>query len=189
MPLYRVSWRQAHDNTFINRRKWSNVLYLFAATSVEAAAAGVVGWNILRAGQTNNVFCYEVNATDLTAGTDDFTTQAVPAANQRGSAPPNSGERYLPKVCMAVTLLVPGSRPSRKFWRVDLHETDISEGVTLNPALVTTVTNAWNNFISIGDGQWVDPDGQELAGVGTVRLTTRQFGRESAVDVPAPPVG
>lgn len=188
MPRYQVSFRQAHDNTFPTRRKWSNVLFLDAASSIAAAAAGVGVWlETLRNAQHNTIFCYEVYATDMDPATDDYTVQSVPPGQQRGTLALTGGERYLPKVCMAVTLSVPGSRPSRKFWRVDLYEGDINEGRILNPALVTAATTAFNTLVADDPGFWKDVDGQAITGVRKVTLTTREFGRESTVDVPEPP--
>lgn len=188
MPLYRVAWRQAHDATFATRRRWSNVLYTNAPSSVAAAAAGVVAWETwLRNAQSQTIFCYEVYATDLTVGTEDYTVQAVPSGLQRGSIAPNTGERYMPKVCSAVTLNVPGSRPSRKFWRMDLRESDITEGTILNVNYINGITAAFNALLGDVAAIWTDPDGQVLTSTGRIRLTTREFGRESTVDVPQPP--
>ena len=191
MPLYQVSWRQAHDVTFPTRRKWSNVLYLDAPTALSAAAAGVVGWEaFLRNAQTTTVFCYEVYARDLNPLTDDYAVQPVPAGFQRGTLPPNSGERYLPKVCLALTLQATAGRPSRKFWRVDIRESDVVEGQSFNPTFLTSIVEAWNDFLDTETAGWKDPDNQPLLSVARTRLTTREFGRESTVDVPlAPPVG
>lgn len=188
MALYKVSWRFAHDATFIVRRKWSNVLYVDSPSSVAAAAAGVVAWeDTLRNGMSTNIFCYEVYATSVASGDDDFTVQAVTPGNQRGNLVSSAGDLYLPKVCLAVTLPVTGSRPSRKFWRIDLRESDIVNGITLNPAVVNAVRLAWDFTISNGAGLWRDVDGQVISGVGRIRLTTREFGRESTVDLPEPP--
>ena len=188
MPLYEVSFRQAHDATFATRRKWSNVLHVTAATSVAAAAAGVVAWEAyLRNMQNTTIFCYEVYATDKTVGTDDYAIQPVPQSVQRGTIVPAGGEHYLPKVCNAVTLTVPGSRPSRKFWRMDLREGDISEGTGFNPNYVAGINAAIAAMIAADPGLWQDPDGQAVTAVQKVTLTTREFGRESTVDVPLPP--
>ena len=86
-----------------------------------------------------------------------------------------------------MTLLVPDSRPSRKFWRLGLYEGGVVDGVTVAPSLVTAVRDAFVAFIGAFEGALRDPDGQALTGVGRITLTTREFGRTAGSDVPEPP--
>lgn len=186
MPLYKVSWRLAHDVTWPQRRKWSNTAYVTAPSSTTAAAAGVAAWvSYLALATDNSVFCYEVYATDLTPGTDDYATQSVPPSQQRGDRATPGGEKYLLKAVATVTINVPGSRPSRKFWRMGLHEADVVNGADLNVATLEALTIGLGQFA--GDETWADPDGQLYASVGRIHLSTREFGRYAGNDVPSPP--
>lgn len=189
MALYRVEMRFASDFPGQAARKWRNTYYHEAPSAVSSASAFVVSWTaFLRPAVRDRVYCYEVYATDLTPATADFAVVAVPAANQRGAKPTAGlGEPYLPKACIAVTLSVPGSRPSRKFFRPGLMEQDVVNGVSVGTGFVDDVVNAFNEFVSDLAPLLVDPDAQEITGVQKTTLTTRNFGREAGVDVPLPP--
>lgn len=186
MALYKLAWRFAHDVTWPNRRKWSTTAYVDAPSAVAAAAAGVVGWTqLLRGGVNNTIFCYQVYATDLSPDTDNYVVQEIPDGSRRGTRNPADGEKYLTKAVATVEVLVAGSRPSRKFWRVGLTEGEVTNGTTLSPAVVSAVTAAFQNLV--GEETFCDPDGQLYTGVGRITLGTREFGRTAGADVPEPP--
>lgn len=190
MALYDVVLRLATDQPGIPARRWSNRFILDSDSAFSAAAAIRAQWiGKLRNGVRERVYAYEVYATDTNTTTDNFTTLPILPGDQRGTlANPVGGlEPYLPKACMAVTLNVASSRPSRKFWRPGFLEADITNGVSVNPDLVELTTNLFEGVIQDLFGAWVDPDSQEIASVGRIRLTTREFGREATADVPAPP--
>lgn len=188
MALYKVSWRKSWDTANIARRKWSTTIYIEAASSVAAAAAGVGMWvSFLRQACRNTVFCYEVYATDLVPGTSDYTVQGVPAGSQRGTlALTGLGEPYLPKACISVTIPVTGSRPSRKFWRPGLFEADVVNGEGLLTTIGDVVKAQWDAALAAASSLR-DPDNELLTANVTVRLTTREFGRESTNLPPEPP--
>lgn len=188
MTLYQCSLRQSSDKPGTVPRKWSNTFFIDAASAVQAAAAMVGLWQgYLRNACFNRVFAYEVYATDLAQGTDDYAIQAIPAGSQRGTLDDGGMEAYLAKACLAVTLSVTGSRPSRKFWRVGLTEGMVINGVSVDLAIVEEIRDAWALLFLEQDGVLRDPDGQPLTGVQSIRLTTREFGRESTNLVPTPP--
>lgn len=189
MPLYVTSLRKSWDIPGITRRKWSNTFYVNAPSAAAAAAALVTAWNTtLRAAATDRVFAYEVYATDLVEGTTDYALQAIAPGSQRGQIPyQTSAEPYDPIVCASVTIPVPGSRPSRKYWRPGLNETDVIGGQALAPALVEAIRTAFNDLIGEFDAIWYDVDGQEWQTPVTVRYTRRRLGRESAENLPSPP--
>jgi hypothetical protein len=189
MALYRTSLRMAHDNSWLDRRKWSNTFFLEAANATAAAAALAVAWEgALKGAARNTVFAYEAYATDLGASTDDYAVVAIPSGQQRGTlAPPADSEIYLPKVCFAVTLAASAGRPSRKFWRPGLYEGDVFQGRQIEGGLLTAVTGAFVAFVALVGANLRDPDGQALSGVSRIRLTTRSFGRTASVDLPDPP--
>lgn len=186
MAIYSVQLRQSHDVPGITRRKWSNVVFFDAPNANAAAAAGVGLWQAyLRNAVRVSVFCYEVYATSLLSGDDDYTVQTVPNADQRGTIAVGAGEPYDPTVCVSVTIRASAGRPSRKFWRPGLWEGDVQSGQAISPALVALVEAAWNN--ALGAVAMVDPDGQALSAPVVARYSRRQLGRESAENLPAPP--
>ena len=188
MALYKTALRMAHDTTWSNRRKWSTTFYLEAASSAAAAAAMVGAWSLtLRNATDASVFAYEVYATDLVPGTSDYTVQPIVQSQQRGVRASPGGEKYLLKACIAVTLAVPNSRPSRKFWRMGLHEADVFNGVVVDPAVAALVQSWFNELVSELAITILDPDGQPVTGVQKTYLTTREFGRYAGNEVPDPP--
>lgn len=189
MALYRVAWRLAHDVTWPARRKWTTTAFVDAASAIMAGAAAAAAWTAyLRAATFDTVFCYEVYASDMVPGTDNYYTQSITPGSQRGTiASSGMGEPYLLKACVTTSLNVTGSRPSRKFWRPGLYELAVVNGVGITTALDTAIRNAWAGLCS--DETFVDPDGQLYNSVGTLRLGTREFGRYAGNDVPSPPVG
>jgi hypothetical protein len=189
MPLFQVNLRFASDIQGQPARKWSNTFYMNGADTLTTAANGVDLWeNYLRPTCRERVWCYEVYVRDLVAGTDVFITVPIPEANQRGTQPtPASTEPYLPKACIAVTLAVSGSRPSRKFYRVGLYETDVVFGTNVLDGIKTAITTAFDAWFLDNPGILRDPDDQPLLTVSKMALTTREFGRTSTADVPLPP--
>lgn len=188
MARFKVSLRLAWDIALIPARKWSNTFYLEAANPSAAAAGVVTGWTTyLRNAARTTVYAYEVYASDIVPLTDNYVVQTIPTAQARGSlAVPAADQPYLPKVCIAVPLQVPGSRPSRKFWRPGLYETDITNGVSVGSGMVNAINTSFSQFIGNLGAALVDVDGQPITTVGPLRLTTREFGRESTNLVPAP---
>lgn len=189
MAIFRTVLRMASDIVDQVQRKWGPTFYVEAASPTAAATALAVGWaDSLRQTCRERVYAYEVYATDLAPLTDNYTVVSIAQGSQRGAlVTPAPAEPYLPKVCVAVTLLVENSRPSRKFWRPGLYEVDITNGVTVAAPLLASIRDNFSIFVESFNGFLVDPDGQPITGVGPLRLTTREYGRESTVDVPTPP--
>lgn len=189
MARYATYLRMASDIVGQPARKWSNVFFMEAVSPLAAAFFTASAWaENLRTCCRERVYAYEVYATDLTPGTDAFSVVGISPGEQRGLLTTPIGEEpYMPKTCLAVTLGVSGGRPSRKFWRPGIYEGDIVNGVGVNPALVTLINTAFTNMIDSLGSVFVDPDGQNVFSVSRIRLTTREFGRESQTDVPLPP--
>lgn len=186
MALYSVSLRQSWDPAGITRRKWSNVFFVDAPSSVAAAAAGVGLWTgFLRNASRSVVFCYEVYATSVQTLDDDYTVQTVPEAQQRGALPNGTGEFYAPRNCISVTIRATAGRPSRKFWRPGLFENDVVAGQAVGVQVTQPIEDAFN--AALGGGSWLDPDGQVLLSDVVTRFTSRSFGRESTENLPTPP--
>ncbi len=198
MPRYRVAFRQAIEFNGAVLRKWSNTINITAATAIAAATQAVNAWKFqLRGAARDYVFCYEVYATDITAGgagtpaTQDFHTQALDPGDQRGTYATNraSDQLYWRDTCVVVELPVPGGRPDRKFWRPGLIEADFnSAGVFDNTALVAAIETRWSNVCANYDV--VDGDGSALTTANVKRVTARRMGRTQGFDLPtAPPLG
>lgn len=133
------------------------------------------------------VYAYEVYATDLLPNTTNFTTVPIPVGQQRGSRSiVDLGEPYIPKACVSVNINVPNSRPSRKFWRPGLFEADVVNGTSITPGLRAAIEGAFIIVVN-NNPNLRDPDGQFFSDVGSLRLTTRNFGRESTNLVPLGP--
>jgi hypothetical protein len=190
MPVYRANLRMAHDVTWPQRRKWSTTFHMLTA-NVETAAAALVGeWvTYLRNAASDTIFAYEVYASDMLPGTSDYVVLPIPSGSQRGTIDNGANQPYLLKTAVRVNLNVAGSRPSFKFWRPGLVETQVENGVAITAGLTTAITTAFTNFISDLEGVLVDVDGQPVTTLGAFRLTTREFGRYAGNDVPSPPVG
>lgn len=191
MALHRVSLRMAHDSTWPNRRKWSNTFYVDTANPAAAAAFVAGVWQLhFRNAADSSVFAYEAHASDMVAGTDNFATVGIPQGFQRGLRAGGSTEKYLTKACIAVTLTAASGRPSRKFWRFGLRETDVVQGASIEAGVTTLITDWFNEALQELATKFLDPDGQILTAVQKTTLTTREFGRDAGNDVPdAPPVG
>ena len=186
MALYHVSLRQSHDLANTTRRKWSNSFFVEAPSAAAAAAWGVGLWEgYLRQAVRERVWCYEVYATSVIEGDDDYIVQGVPPGSQRGQLPAGSGEPYGKEYCVSVTIPAVAGRPSRKFWRPGLTEGDITNGENLSLGLVNTIESVFNS--ALGAVAMLDPDGQTLVGPVRARLSIRRLGRESGENLPAPP--
>lgn len=182
--------RFSHDLTGQTRRRWSNSFHMNVDDLTEGVAVMQALWiNYLRGAARERVFCYETYVTSLAGGDDIFDVRAIPTGSQRGNLtfPSSGNDAYLAKACVAVTLSVVGSRPSRKFWRPGLVENDITNGETLSSTFADTIQAAFDNAIFDLGTDLIDPDGQPLSGVGRLRLTTREFGKESTTNLPVPP--
>lgn len=186
MAIFSVNLRQSWDQNQGVQRKWSNVFFFEAPSSVAAAAAGVGLWTgFLRNAVRTSVFCYEVYATSLLEGDDEYTVQTMTPGLERGTLVVPTGEAYDPTVCIAVTIRASSGRPSRKYWRPGLKESDVVAGSSIVPALVAQVEAAFN--AALDATPLVDPDGQALSSPVLARYSRRKFGRESVEGVPAVP--
>jgi hypothetical protein len=188
MPLYKTALRMAHDASWPQRRKWSTTFFVNTSAATVAAASMVGAWiAYLHLAARDNIFAYEVYATDLNPATEDFAVQPIPSSDQRGSIGGGTSQPYLAKACVNQRLNVLSSRPSFKFWRPGLLEEDVLNGVDVGPAMLTAISTAFSAMIEDFEGSLVDPDGQVLSSPGKQTLTTREFGRYAGNDLPLPP--
>lgn len=187
MAIFAVSVRQARERGGVVLYKWSNVFKLDSPSALAAAAAGVGAWvGFLRNAVRQDVFCYEVYATDELPATQSFATQSVPEGQQRGTITEDIGQAYWPDICLNVELLVEAQRPDRKYWRPGLTENDFVDGIYINPTLTAAIEAAFNGMIgaasALGDGQ-----GNEFLSASVSKAGVRRLGRLSRFDLPTPP--
>lgn len=187
MALFRVSLRQGHGGTTATY-KWSNIFYVNMPDALSAALWGVSLWgSYLRFAAKTQVWCYQTYATDLVPGTDNFAVASPDPEFQRGTIVQDISDEYHPNIALAVTLVVPSSRPSRKFWRPGLQEVDIINGTAVEAGLVSTIGSQFAQAILNLDPPMLDPDSQQISNLGTIKLTTRRLGREAFSELPTPP--
>ena len=189
LPYWLVEVRKATD--LLGGFKWSNRYFVRAANSTIALSNAQSIWTDAEQQFHHTfVYCYEVyaNLVGDAPNTVGFT-QAVPQGVQRGVYGAGGSTSILPPFnVVRVDFPVPGSRPSRKFYRPLLTEDDVQDG-----ALTSSITAA----ILLGlDGILafnfvVDEDGTQWAGTASIRgITSRRLGKYAQINVPpAPPQG
>jgi len=187
MALYKIALRFSNDNASARRVKWSNVFYRNVDTAVLAANSGITAWtNHLNQAARRSVFCYEVYASSVTEGDSDYVVLAVPPGDQRALGPvPVGAQQYQLNSCLAVNLPVSGSRPSRKFWRPGLFESDVENGTEVITSLVSAIQSSFNSMLA--GSAWLDPDGQAVLPAVTVKFTQRKLGRLAGFNLPTVP--
>lgn len=185
MGLFVVSLRQAMERGSTPYRKWSNTFFVETETAEAAASLVNDGWvNILRNHVREHVYAYQVYATDMLVATSEYIVEAIDPAFQRGVVS-RPDEIYTPENCVAVSITVPASRPSRKFWRPGLTEADFGNGVFDNTTLLGQIISDFNDLIA--SGPFRDVDGQNWISVLGVKQSIRRLGRTAPFDVPAGP--
>lgn len=190
MAVYAVQLRQAQGGgSYPNAFKYSNVFYVNEDSAASAAANGLIIWNAMKAAMFESAYCYSIYATDLVPATTNYAQVPVPTEDQRGLLAPAGGSlTYNPIVCGRVDLLVPSSRPSRKFVRGG-YATDViaNGGRSFVGTYALELQDAFNQILLDTGGQLCDVDGQPVSAALMVGVTTRELGREAFSDVPTPP--
>lgn len=188
MTLFRTELRFACDPGNIPYRKWRTTFYVDTSSTEAAASALVDSWiNTLRNNVRDRVYAYQAYATDLDPESAIYSLVPIDPAFQRGALS-TSADLYNFDICLAVSIAVPASRPSRKFWRPGLMESDISNGVFNNSAYADAITTDFNTII--GEGIYRDIDGDFWQAVLGIKQSNRKMGRTAAFDVPTgPPLG
>lgn len=189
MSLWKLTIKKA-VNTGGLAYKWSNTYFAEAATATEALSTAASIWiNGERLFHNQLAFAYEfyVNNTADPPFTPGTVGTVLPEV-RRGIRPANLVD--VPQVMPAFNVLrvdfpVPVSRPSRKFYRIPLLETDVtSQQITVD--LAEDVQEGVNYIASLPAIR--DPDGQPFGGTGINRgITSRRLGREAALAVPVGP--
>ena len=188
MTLFRTELRFATDPAGTPYRKWRTTFYIDTSSTEAAASALGDSWiNTLRSCVRDRVYAYQVYATDLDPESAIYSLIPIDPAFQRGDLSTTT-DMYNFDICLAVAISVPASRPSRKFWRPGLMESDMTNGIFTNTALADLTTDAFNTIIE--EGIYRDIDGDFWQAVLTIKQSNREMGRLAAFDVPAgPPLG
>lgn len=185
MPLYLCQIRKATQ--LYGGRKWSNQ-YFHQTTTVTSALDWTLSvWTGMeKAFHYDDCYAYEVyvNNTEDAPYSIGYS-QPVTLADAYGSlSAASSGQKAPTFVVARVDFPVTASRPSRKFYRPPLRETDF-DGDTLVGGFAAALNTALNNIGTIGG--FYDVDGQVWIGTHTLKgITSRRMGKLAAVDVPPP---
>lgn len=186
MPLFLVQTRKATQ--LYGGRKWSNQYFTNKSTVTAALAWGYSVWvSMEKAFHYDDIYCYEIYVNEV--GDAPYSvgyTDAVVAADAYGTLSASAaGQKSQTFVTLRVDFPVTASRPSRKFYRPVLRESDY-DGDNLSGAFATIVNAALGNIPSIGG--FYDVDGQVWIGSWTLRgLTSRRMGKLAALAVPSAP--
>lgn len=186
MPLYLCQTRKATQ--LYGGRKWSNQ-YFHVSSTVTAALAWVYSvWvSLEKPFHYDDCYCYEVYVNEVgdTPYSIGYTDPVVHADAYGNLASGSAGQKAPTFVTLRVDFPVTASRPSRKFYRPILRETDF-DGDNLAPGFSTIVSTAMANLGTIGG--FYDVDGQVWLGTFSVKgLTSRRMGKTAALAVPAGP--
>lgn len=169
-------------------REWSNT-YRVNAADLDAASVGVPSIGSMEQQlHLDNVTITRALVSDVNPATDIFAT--IPL-NLTGSRAGGSDGAWLPifNTMRVDVQVVGGGRPSRKFYRGPILESD-QQGGFLSPTLVTLLTDQVNGLITVLDGDGtplIDPDGQEWdTAVGQSKVQMRQLHRKRKKKVTTP---
>lgn len=186
MALFLVELRKATQ--LYGGRKWSNRYFMEAPDSTTALADGLTLWQQVESEfHYDDCYCYEIYCNQQ--GDTPFSigfTAAVPGVDAYGVlVSATAGQKAPTFVVARVDFPVAASRPSRKFYRAPLRETDF-DGDTIGGNYVTALTTGLNNLDNFENIK--DVDGQNWLTTYVIRgITSRRMGKTSAVDVPSPP--
>jgi len=186
MPIFLMQTRKATQ--LYGGRKWSNQYFTIADDPEAALAFAQSIWlSIEKPFHYDDCYCYEVYVNEQ--GDTPFSigfTDSILAVDAFGDlASSGAGQKAPTFVVARVDFPVFNSRPSRKFYRAPLRETDF-DGDTIGAGYVTALGTGLSLLASVGD--FCDNDGQAWLNSFTVRgITSRRLGKTSAVDVPSPP--
>lgn len=187
MPLFLIETRKATQS--FGGRKWVNRYFVDVADAGEALDAAEGIWTgVERVFHGDDTYCYEVYAN--LQGDTPFTVgeqRAIPTVDQEGQLAILSRGELLPSFnVVRCDFSVPGSRPSRKFYRIPLRENDTIGDQLASASALVTALNA--GLAEVPIYAIVDVDGQAWAGTyQIVGVTSRRFGKEAALGVPSPP--
>lgn len=186
MPLYLVQVRKATQ--LYSGRKWSNQYFHNTTTVTSALDWAISVWtDIERAFHYDDCYCYEVYVNDTTDAPNSIGyTRPMPLATAYGSLPAGAAGQKAPTFVVArVDFPVTASRPSRKFYRPVLRETDF-DGDNFTGSFPAALNTALNGIGTLGG--FYDVDGQVWVGTHTLKgITSRRMGKLAALAVPAPP--
>lgn len=184
MALHRIVIRQA-INTPGAVFKWSNVYFADVADVPAAAAFGQDLAQASRQYLDELAFVYEVYASDLLPGTDNFTVQAI-SGDQLGLFVQGTTDFMPPFVCVRVDIGTALGRPSRKFVRAPWREASIMNGTGVTGSVTAALDDFWSLAFTTGS-PLRDVDGEQFVSFAIRSVTSRRLGREASVNVPPTP--
>lgn len=181
MALYRIEIFKS-----IGEEKWENV-YLVDAGSLEAAvAAGAIIYPVEEDFHSTSVLFDYMRVSTVAEGDDIYTTVPLNTNGARGTA----GD-LLPlfNTLRADIQVAGGGRPSRKYYRGVIGESDQSAGIVasgIRTQVVTDLQSAIDDLSALGT-PLVDPDSQEwVTPTAALRVQMRQLRRGARRTPPSP---
>lgn len=160
MPIFRLQMFKRRGAG----KPWSNVYHVLAGSM--AGVQGDLGAFIAAERAIHNaaVTITYARISDLVPGTDTYVTMPI---NQAGLTLTQGGLLPLENTVRVDMTAAGGGRPSRKYYRLPLTESEQEDSLLSGP-VQATVLNALQGLLAdlAGTGvTWVDPDGQVLTGV------------------------
>jgi hypothetical protein len=161
MPIFAVQVFKTHPLN--GSREWSNVYHVRCGTSL--IAIGIAGEIVTAEKAFHNVSTTftRARASSITPGDDDFQTQVYNEPGERTD--PSQNYPLWDTVRVDITV-VGGGRPSRKFYRLPLGETDVVNLVvdgtlrstidTALEALRVSLDTATTPLVDLDDQEWQD---------------------------------
>lgn len=170
MPL-RLTTEKEYQGEF-----WTNVYWLDHETVAAALADGLAIIQAEQAASAAAVLFTRYRVDDAVIETDNYQTVIV---NQYGAVAADGNQLMPLFACLRVDFTVSGGRPSRKYFRGMLYESNVDGPFNLVPAFVTArQADLATNIAAVAS--YVDVDGQEITG-GLVypKVAMRQLRRGS----------
>jgi hypothetical protein len=186
MALFLCQVRKATQ--LYSGRKWSNQYFHVASTVTAALDWAYSVWvDIEKDFHYDDCYAYEVYVNDTEDAPNSIGyTRPVALADAYGSlVSVGAGQKAPTFVTARVDFPVTASRPSRKFYRPVLRESDF-DGDNFTGTFPAALNTALNNITAVGG--FYDVDGQVWVGTHILKgITSRRMGKLAALAVPAPP--
>lgn len=184
MAVYRANLRIGVQDPNASY-KFSYAYFVNAGTLGDAANAAQQIWQQLRQGHSSDAYCYEVYVSDLVENTTNYVIMPIGAGVASGMLPVI--DNALPTFnVVRVELNVIGGRPSRKYHRLPLAESNIGNGL-LNTTTLAAISDAHNAVLN-NVPEVCDESGNGFNGVVIKGITSRRLGKWAYTNVPPKPI-
>jgi hypothetical protein len=175
MPLYSIDIEKRYDGEY-----WTNRYIVLTPTIGEARADAQEFVTAERAVHNGMVLFTQVRTSDMDPATDSYFSDPI---NAYGTPNPQVDKMPLFNVVRVDFAVAQGGRPSRKYLRLPLTESDQSNGFLTSTIIDFVLTNYVQPVLLIGT--YADVDGSPISG-GSVfpRVGMRQLRRARKRKIP-----